>query len=51
MENILNKQREFFKSGATLPIKNRLLALKKLKEVIKNKEKAIQSDLNGFFDN
>ena len=34
MENILQRQREFFKSGATLPIKKRLFALKKLKEVI-----------------
>lgn len=46
MENILIKQRKFFKSGATLPIKNRLLALKKLKEVIKNKEKEILEALN-----
>ena len=41
MQNILNKQREYFKSGATLPIKNRLNASKNLKKVIKNKEKAI----------
>ena len=41
MENILNKQREFFKSGATLSVKTRLEYLKKLKEVIKSKENAI----------
>ena len=41
MENILNRQREYFKSGATLPVKNRLEALKKLKSVIKSKEKEI----------
>jgi aldehyde dehydrogenase (NAD+) len=49
MENILNKQREFFKSGATLPIKTRLEYLKKLKTVIKSKEneifEAIKKDL------
>lgn len=49
MENILNKQREYFKSGATLPIENRLKALKNLKKVIKNKEQeileAIKKDL------
>lgn len=49
MENILNKQRDYFKSGATLPIENRLKALKTLKKVIKNKEKeileAIKKDL------
>lgn len=49
MENLLNKQREYFKSGKTLPIENRLKALKNLKNVIKNKEKdileAIKKDL------
>ncbi len=49
MENILNKQREYFKSGATLTIENRLKALKNLKKVIKNKEQeileAIKKDL------
>ena len=49
METILNKQREYFRSGATLPIKNRLDALKKLKSVIELREKdilyALKSDL------
>ena len=31
MQNILDKQREFFKSGATLSVKVRLEYLKKLK--------------------
>ena len=35
MQNILNKQREFFKSGATLPVKVRLEYLKKLKVKLK----------------
>ena len=41
MQNILNKQREFFKSGATLSVKVRLEYLKKLKDVIKANEQAI----------
>ena len=41
MQNILNKQREFFKSGKTLPVKVRLEYLKKLKEVIKANEQEI----------
>ena len=41
MQNILNKQREFFKSGKTLPVKVRLEFLKKLKEVIKANEQEI----------
>lgn len=41
MENILKKQQAFFKSGQTLPIKNRLLYLKKLKKAIKNNETEI----------
>ena len=41
MQNILNKQREFFKSGKTLPVKARLEYLKKLKEVIKANEQEI----------
>lgn len=45
MENILDKQREYFKSGATLPIKNRLESLKILKTVIKLKEKEILAAL------
>ncbi len=49
MNEILNKQREFFKSGATLPVKTRLDYLKKLKIAIKAKEDkiydAIRKDL------
>ena len=41
MQNILNKQREFFMSGKTLPVKLRLEYLKKLKEVIKVNEQEI----------
>ena len=41
MQNILNKQREFFKSGKTLSVKVRLEFLKKLKEVIKANEQEI----------
>ncbi len=41
MQNILDKQREFFKSGATLSVKVRLEYLKKLKDVIKANEQAI----------
>ena len=49
MQNILNRQKEFFRSGATLPVKNRLEVLKKLKDVIQNRENdildALHSDL------
>ena len=41
MQNILNRQREFFKSGKTLPVKVRLEYLKKLKEEIKANEQEI----------
>lgn len=47
MQNILNRQREFFRSGATLPVKNRIEVLKKLKEVIKNKENDILNALHS----
>ena len=46
MQNILNRQKEFFRSGATLPVKNRLEALKKLKEVIQNREDEILEALH-----
>lgn len=46
MDNILNKQREYFKSGATLPVKTRLEYLKKLKAIIKNNETEILEALN-----
>ncbi len=46
MENILKKQQDFFKSGQTLPIENRLLYLKKLKKAIKNNEAEITRALS-----
>ncbi len=46
MNNILEKQREYFKKGNTLPIKNRLEYLKKLQNVIKSKEKEILDALH-----
>ena len=46
MQNILNKQRDFFRSGATLPVKNRLEVLKKLKEIIQNRENDILEALH-----
>ncbi|MBO5948479.1 aldehyde dehydrogenase [bacterium] len=45
MNNILEAQQKFFKSGKTLPVKSRLNYLKKLKEAIKSKEKEIFSAL------
>lgn len=41
IQKIVNEQRNYFNSGATLPVKNRLEALKKLRTAIKNKEKEI----------
>lgn len=41
MRNLLEKQKEFFKSGKTLDIKFRIEYLKKLKVAIKNNEKEI----------
>ena len=45
MDNILKQQQDFFKSGQTLSIDFRLKQLKKLKEVIKNKENKITQAL------
>ena len=45
MQEILDKQREFFKSGETLSLEFRLDYLKKLKTEIKNKEKEIANAL------
>lgn len=45
MNHILENQRNFFKSGKTLPLKTRIDYLKKLKKVIKNKEEKILSAL------
>lgn len=49
IQKIINKQRRYFNSGATLPLKNRRLALTKLKELILKYEKeinlAVEADL------
>ncbi len=49
IDEILQKQKEYFHSGATLPVSFRVAALKKLYEVIKRREedvvKALQADL------
>ncbi|MBQ9832124.1 MAG: aldehyde dehydrogenase [Clostridia bacterium] len=46
---VVSKQREFFKSAATLPVAYRIEALKKLKDAVKRNEKrisqAIEADL------
>ncbi len=47
--NIVDKQRKYFESGATLPVKVRIDALKKLRDALKENEdkisEAIKSDL------
>ncbi len=54
MRELLEKQREYYISGATLPVKNRVAALKKLKSVILARERdiydALRADLgkSGF---
>ena len=45
MQAILQKQRAYFKTGATLPLKFRIDALKKLQSYIKNNEQEITSAL------
>ena len=45
MQAIVQKQRAYFKTGATLPLKFRLDALKKLQSYIKNNEQEITSAL------
>lgn len=49
ISSIVKKQREFFKTGATLPVETRILYLKKLRdEIVKNEKKiakALTSDL------
>ena len=42
---ILEKQRKYFLSGATLPIENRVIALKKLYSMIVDNEKDLQNAL------
>ena len=41
IKNILEKQRAYFNSGVTIPVKYRVLMLKKLYSVIKKYEKEI----------
>ncbi len=57
IETILEKQREFFASGATLPVEYRIAALKRLREAVKRHENEIaaalkadlgKSDYEGF---
>lgn len=45
MREIVQKQRAYFETGATLPIDVRIAALKKLKQVILSNEKAIHEAL------
>lgn len=46
IKKIVDKQKKFFQSGATLPVKYRIDALKKLKITIKKYEKEIASALH-----
>ena len=57
IQKILENQSRYFESGATLPVKARITALKKLHAAIKQNEKMItqaltqdlgKSDLEGF---
>ncbi len=47
IENILEKQRAYFKSGATLPISFRIEMLKKLRAAVKKYEKEIEDALKA----
>ena len=47
MIELLEKQREYFATGATLPAKARVAALKKLKDVILAREKDINEALKA----
>ncbi len=58
IEGLLEKQRAFYASGATLPIKGRIAALKRLREAIRRHEGEIaealgkdlgKSDYEGYF--
>lgn len=57
IDNILEKQRDYFNSGATLPVKFRIQSLKKLRAAVRKYEKEIcealtkdlgKSDFEGF---
>ena len=45
IQGLLEKQREYYRSGATLPVKFRIAQLKKLYTVVKNNEKEINDAL------
>ena len=45
MENLLSIQREYFSSGATLPVSARIGALKKLRDVIESRAEDISAAL------
>ena len=45
MQQILQRQKEYFASGATLPVKNRIAALKRLRSVIYANEQLIYDAL------
>ncbi len=47
IQDILAQQREYFRSGATLPIEKRIIWLKKLYEEIKQREEEIYSALKA----
>lgn len=47
IKSIIEKQRAYFETGATLPVKNRLAALKKLYATVKANEKAITDALTS----
>ena len=47
IKSIIEKQRAYFETGATLPVRNRIAALKKLYATVKSKEKAITDALTS----
>jgi len=49
LDEIMKKQRQFFATGATKDVKNRLKHLKKLKQAIKDNESAICDALSSDF--
>ncbi len=47
IDNILEKQREYFRSGATLPVSFRVEMLKKLRDTVEKYEKEIEAALTA----
>ena len=47
IENLVQKQREYFNSGATLPLKARISALRTLKKAVKDYECALCAALRA----